>query len=50
MLLQHIMMILIHYQDGSTVDIRRLIKINNLTKKQRMKQWYIARTALHVVW
>jgi len=26
------------YQDGSTVDIRRLNKIYNLTKKQRMKR------------
>ena len=30
--------IFIHHQDGSTVDIRRLNKIYNLTKKQRMKQ------------
>jgi len=32
--------IFIHRQDGSTctVDIRRLNKIYNLTKKQRMKQ------------
>ena len=30
--------IFIYNQDGSTVDIRRLNKIYNLTKKQRMKQ------------
>ena len=30
--------IFIHHQDGSTVYIRRLNKIYNLTKKQRMKQ------------
>ena len=30
--------IFIHHQDGSTVDIRRLNKIYNVTKKQRMKQ------------
>jgi len=30
--------IFIHGQHGSTVDIRRLNKIYNLTKKQRMKQ------------
>jgi len=30
--------IFIHHQDGSTADIRRLNKIYNLTKKQRMKQ------------
>jgi len=30
--------ICIHHQDGSRVGIRRLNKIYNLTKKQRMKQ------------
>jgi len=30
--------IFIHHQDGSTVNTRRLNKIYNLTKKQRMKQ------------
>jgi len=30
--------IFIHHQDGSTVGIRRLNKIYNLTTKQRMKQ------------
>jgi len=30
--------IFIHHQDGSKVDIRRLNKIHDLTKKQRMKQ------------
>ena len=34
----HDIYISIHHQDGSTVDIRRLNKIYNLTKKQRMKQ------------
>jgi len=33
-----IIYIFIHHQDGSTVKIRRLNKIYNLTKKQRMKQ------------
>jgi len=33
-----IVYIFIHHQDGSTVDIRRLNKMYNLTKKQRMKQ------------
>jgi len=30
--------IFIHHQDGSTVEIRRINKIYNLTKKKRMKQ------------
>jgi len=30
--------IFIHHQDGSAIDIKRLNKIYNLTKKQRMKQ------------